>query len=326
VTPLPLPPLELAVPLLLPLPPPEPPPLPLPPPLPPPLPLPLSLGSVPPSPPLAPDPEPLLQLGMAARATSAARMRPLFIMTASLALSPLLRDVDLLCLDAGNTVVFLDHGRVARLCGALGFATDAATIERAEGQAKIALEEGRTLAPEWSRAHVAASRGWAGYVGTMLHGAGLPLDRLPAVLDALWGEHVALNLWSLVPPGLVAALDRARAAGVHVAIVSNSEGRLDALLVRLGVRASIDLVVDSAIAGFEKPDPRIFDVALGHFGVPASRALHLGDVYATDVLGARAAGVRVALVDPFEHLAGRHPDVPRVPGAGEVADALATSR
>ena len=252
-------------------------------------------------------------------------MRPLFDMTSSLALSPLLRDVDLLCLDAGNTVVFLDHRRVARLCTSLGFDTDAATIERAEGRTKIALEEGRVLAPEWSRAHVAASRSWAGFVGTMLHGAGLPPERMAAVLDALWGEHLALNLWSLVPPGLVAALDRARAAGVRVAIVSNSEGHLDALLVRLGVRASIDLVVDSALVGVEKPDPRIFAIALDHFGVPASRALHLGDVYATDVLGARAAGVRVALVDPFEHLSGRHPDVPRVPGAGEVADALAAS-
>jgi HAD superfamily hydrolase (TIGR01509 family) len=255
-------------------------------------------------------------------------MRPLFIMNESLALSPRLRlhDVDLLCLDAGNTVVFLDHGRMARLCAPFGLATNAAAIERAEGEAKVALEEGRMLYPGWSGAHVAASRGWAGFVGTILHGAGVPLDRLPAALDALWAEHLAFNLWSLVPPGLAAALDRVRAAGVRVAIVSNSEGHLDELLVRVGVRASVDLVVDSGIVGVEKPDPRIFDLALRHFGVPASRALHLGDVYSTDVLGARAAGIRVALVDPFGHLAGRHPDVPRVPGAAEVADAIAASR
>jgi len=255
-------------------------------------------------------------------------MRPLFTMTAILALSSLLRlrDVDLLCLDAGNTVVFLDHARMARLCTSLGLAVDAATLERAEGEAKIALEEGRMLWPVWSGAHVAASRGWSGFVGTILRGVGLPADRMPAALDALWGEHLSLNLWSLVPPGLVAALDRARAAGVRVAIVSNSEGHLEALLTRLGVRASIDLVVDSGLVGVEKPDPHIFEIALSHFGVPASRALHLGDVYATDVLGARAAGVNVALVDPFAHLSGRHPDVPRVPGAAEVADALAMSR
>ena len=182
------------------------------------------------------------------------------------------------------------------------------------------------LAPPWSRAHVAASRGWAGFVGTILHGAGLAAERMPDVLDALWAEHLSLNLWSLVPDGLVPALDRARAAGVRVAIVSNSEGHLDALLARLGVRGSLDLVVDSGLVGVEKPDPRIFEIALRHFDVPPTRALHLGDVYATDVLGARAAGVRVALVDPFGHLTGRHPDVARVPGAAEVADALAAPR
>jgi putative hydrolase of the HAD superfamily len=331
VTPLPLPPLELAAPLLLPAPelPPEPPPPPplLPPLPPPPLPPPL-LESLPASPAAALPAELLLQLGMAARAASAARMTPLFTMTESLALSSLLRlrDVDLLCLDAGNTVVFLDHRRLAHVCADVGFTTDAATLVRAEGEAKVALEERRALAPEWSNAHLAGARGWAGYLGTLLHAAGLPLERLPSMLDVLWQDHLALNLWSLVPQGLPQALGAARAAGVRVAIVSNSEGHLDALLVRLGVRESLDLVIDSAIVGVEKPDPRIFEIALHHFGVPASRALHLGDVYATDVLGARAAGIPVALVDPFGHLAGRHPDVPRVPGAGEVAHALAAAR
>jgi FMN phosphatase YigB (HAD superfamily) len=66
-------------------------------------------------------------------------------------------------------------------------------------------------------------------------------------------------------------------------------------------------------------------VISNRFGVPAGRALHLGDNYATDVLGARAAGMRVALVDPYGHLDGRHADVPRVPGAAEVARALAAT-
>lgn len=60
--------------------------------------------------------------------------------------------------------------------------------------------------------------------------------------------------------------------------------------------------------------------------MPPSRALHLGDTYATDVLGARAANVRVALVDPHGHARGRHLDVPRVPGAAEVADVIARTR
>jgi HAD superfamily hydrolase (TIGR01509 family) len=235
----------------------------------------------------------------------------------------LVRDIDLLCLDAGNTVIFLDHARLAALCAREGFATTAGALDRAEGQTKVALEEGSRIEPAWSQAQIASARGWAATVGTMLVLAGLAPDRAGRMLDAIWPEHCARNLWSVVPRGLAAALERTRAAGVRVALVSNSEGMLERLLDELGILSSFDLILDSGVVGIEKPDPRIFRIALDRFHVPPSRALHLGDNFPTDVLGARAAGMRVALVDPFGHLAGRHADVQRVPGAPEVADAIA---
>jgi len=268
---------------------------------------------------------PLQPSAMPASADKTARMRgpP---MNESVALEALVRDVDLLCLDAGNTVVFLDHARLAHLASAGGFRTTADTLVRAEGEMKHALERGALLHVPWSQAHRPAAQGWASTVATILSRAGAPEPHLAGLLDALWPEHCAHNLWSIVPEGLVPALGRARACGVKVAAVSNSEGMLEALFRDVGVLESFDLVVDSGLLGVEKPDPRIFQAALERTGVPASRALHLGDNYATDVLGARAAGVRVALVDPYGHLEGRHPDVPRVEGAAQVADALASAR
>ena len=315
-------PVDASVPPLLPLPLPLLPPLPLAqqPPLLPPLPPPL----LPPaSPAVAPPFEPLLQLGTAATASNPATMRLHARMSQSLALAMLVGDVDLLCLDAGNTVVFFDHARLASLAARAGFATTAGALVVAEGEAKLALERGETTDVAWSGAAAPAARGWAATVGSILTFAGAPRESLPRLLDALWPEHVRRNLWSLVPAGLVEALGRARARGAKVAVVSNSEGMLEGLFRDLGVLGALDLVVDSGVVGVEKPDPRIFHIALERFGIPASRALHLGDNYATDVLGARAAGVRVALVDPYGHLAGKHLDVPRVPGAAEVADALA---
>jgi putative hydrolase of the HAD superfamily len=238
----------------------------------------------------------------------------------------LVRGVDLLCLDAGNTIVFLDHARVARLSERLGFRVEAQALERAEGATKLALERGEALEVPWSQSALASARGWAATVGGMLVGAGLERPRLPAMLDALWPEHRANNLWSLVPPGLLDALAALRATGVHVAVVSNSEGMLERVFAQLGILAAVDLVVDSGVVGIEKPDPRIFHVALERFAVPPDRALHLGDNFSTDVLGARAAGIRVALVDPFGHLDGRHPDVPRVPGAAEAALAIVEAK
>jgi putative hydrolase of the HAD superfamily len=235
----------------------------------------------------------------------------------------LVRDVALLSLDAGNTVVFLDHARVARIVARAGFEVSVEALVVAEGAAKRALEDGSLLDVPHEDA---AARGWAAVVGTMIAEAGVPRAEVDRVVAWLWREHRALNLWSLVPDGLAPALERARASGVFVAIVSNSEGMLAPLLESVGLAHAIDAVFDSAIVGVEKPDARIFRIALDRFGVAPERALHLGDVYATDTVGARAAGLRTALVDPHAHFAGRHVDVPRVPSAAAVADALVAAR
>lgn len=242
------------------------------------------------------------------------------------ALASLVRDVDLLCLDAGNTVIFLDHARMARICAREGLAATAEELIQAEGAQKRAQEEGALVEVPWSHASSPGARSWGRTVATIVAAAGAARDSIPRLVDAMWSEHVEHNLWSLVPAGLAGALSRARAAGLRVAIVSNSEGMLVQLFDKLGIAGAFDLVVDSALVGFEKPDARIFRVALDRFGVPPERALHLGDMYATDVVGARAAGMRAALVDPYGHLAGRHADVPRVPGATEVALAIAAAR
>jgi len=241
-------------------------------------------------------------------------------------LAELVAGVDLLCLDAGNTIIFFDHARLARLCAREGFATTAEALERAEGEAKLAQERREVVTVAWSYAGRPGADGWDEMIGTMLVRAGMALHEVPAALEAIWLDHRALNLWSRVPAGLVEALIALRGTGVKVAVVSNSEGKLQAFFEELDLMRAVDFIVDSGIVGVDKPDPRIFRVALDHFGVPASRALHLGDNFVTDVGGARAAGLRVALIDPFGHLAGRHTDVPRVSGVSEVADAIARTR
>ena len=119
------------------------------------------------------------------------------------------------------------------------------------------------------------------------------------------------------------AIERVRAKGIKVVLVSNSEGMLAELFTELDIVAHFDLLLDSGIIGLEKPDPRFFQVALDEFDVPADAALHLGDIYSTDIVGARAAKMRAALIDPYGHYEGMFPDVPRAPGVVEVADALA---
>ena len=58
-------------------------------------------------------------------------------------------------------------------------------------------------------------------------------------------------------------------------------------------------MVDSQVVGFEKPDPRIFTHALSLHGSDPARTLHVGDMYAADITGARAAGLHALLLDPY---------------------------
>ncbi|MDB4946442.1 MAG: 2-haloalkanoic acid dehalogenase [Labilithrix sp.] len=238
----------------------------------------------------------------------------------------LVRDVDLLCLDAGNVVIFLDHARLATLVGEVGHAVSAEVLVRTEGQAKALAETGGLVDVPWSARQRPGAVSWGRMVGTIASLAGLDVARVPALLDLAWTSHLARNLWCKVPAGMGPALDAIRARGVRVSIMSNSEGMLDQLFADLGVADHFDLVVDSGKVGVEKPDAAIFRIAMAHFGVPEERTLHLGDTYATDIVGAHNAGIRCALIDPFDHYLGRHPDVPRVPGVVEVAEAIARAR
>lgn len=226
--------------------------------------------------------------------------------------------VDLLCLDAGNTVIFLDHTRLASVLGV----ANVETVIRVEGEAKRLAETGDLVDVDWSGRARPAAAGWGKMVGTIAHLSGTPRGEVGALLDAAWAEHVKLNFWCKVPDGLGAALDAIRAKGTKVTIISNSEGMLEALFHRLGIRQHFDSIVDSGLVGVEKPDPRIFDYALEAFGAARTHTLHLGDMFATDILGARAAGVRSALIDPYGHYEGRHLDVPRVAGIIDVARAI----
>jgi len=238
----------------------------------------------------------------------------------------LLSNVELLCLDAGNVVIFLDHERLARILRGLGFETTAAALNRSEGLAKIAIETNSMVDVAWTHRGAPGAAGWGRMLATTLHGVGVPKEALAPSLDAIWTEHVELNLWSVVPPGLRDALNALRQTGARVAIVSNSEGMLERLFRDLGIHDAFDTIVDSGVVGVEKPAPEIFRMAMDRCAATPATSVHLGDTYASDTLGARASDIRTALVDVHGHMAGRHLDVVRVPGAVEFAHALTQTR
>ena len=66
------------------------------------------------------------------------------------------------------------------------------------------------------------------------------------------------------------------------------------------------IIIDSHLVGLEKPDPRIFHLALRALDVEPSQAVYVGDTVKFDVNGALAAGLHPVHVDPFRFCDGNH--------------------
>jgi len=115
--------------------------------------------------------------------------------------------------------------------------------------------------------------------------------------------------WDQILPGTRDALERIR-RDYATAVISNADGRIDAVLRRCGIADCFQSITDSGIVGHEKPHPAIFEAALREMKAAPAESLYVGDVYSVDYLGARNAGMQAVLFD----VAGayREQDLPRV--------------
>jgi putative hydrolase of the HAD superfamily len=223
--------------------------------------------------------------------------------------------LEALFLDAGNTLVLWDHDFVLERARALGLALSPSRLARAEAAARPLLD--RVLA---SGRSTEMPDTMSAYLQCILE-VGLGADMTPAereafvsqLAPALSGSAGSDRLWSRVPSGLPESLGLLRDAGVTLMVVSNSDGSVERKLREVGLRDLFHGVVDSAVVGVEKPDPEIFRHALASSGRAPERTLHVGDLYAIDVVGARRAGIDAVLVDPHGDWDGvdcaRFPDV-----------------
>jgi HAD superfamily hydrolase (TIGR01509 family) len=130
----------------------------------------------------------------------------------------------------------------------------------------------------------------AGVVADSLGGAVAGLD--PAALTATLLDSLRFAAY----PEVAGVLRRLRGDGRRVVVVSNWDISLFEALEQAGLAELVDGVVCSAVVGVAKPDPAVFAAGLALAGVAAESALHVGDSYDEDVVGARAAGIEPILL------------------------------
>jgi HAD superfamily hydrolase (TIGR01509 family) len=222
-------------------------------------------------------------------------------------------------LDAGGVLVDPNWSRVSEALFRHGVHVAPETLAAAEPLAKRALDT-----PELVRTTSDHTRGWK-YFNLVLGQAGVALsDATDRALADLHEYHRRSNLWETVPPGVPEALARLRGLGLLLVVASNANGTVRAHFERIGLATHFDLVLDSHDVGIEKPDPEFFAHGLAAIGVRADEAVHVGDFYAIDVVGARAAGLEAWLIDVAGVNADR--DCERFPTLAAVVDRIAAER
>jgi HAD superfamily hydrolase (TIGR01549 family) len=191
----------------------------------------------------------------------------------------------------------MDYAVIAAELSRHGVRVAADAVQRAEWRARVQLDDQvfARAAGESTETQASASR----YLGYVLEGLGVT-DAAMIEKLAEWRRNYnpPVGLWTTHDPQALDALVLVRQSGLRAAAISNSNGSVRSVLDAVGLTSYLDFVVDSGEVGVEKPDPRIFELALARAGVGPSEAAYIGDFYTIDARGARSAGLRAVLLDP----------------------------
>ena len=216
------------------------------------------------------------------------------------------RPIELVTFDLYDTLVETSPPRWERFAAALersGMVADVADVLIADREAEdhYTIENGRYPIRDRSEREVQEFR--LAQTASYLTALDLPSDpeTVSMVQRHFWDETQRHGQWVYHAfdevPSVMAYL---REHGIRRAIISNADADVTEFCLRMGFADEMDLIVTSALVGWEKPDSRTFYAALDPLGVAPESALHVGDQHLSDVKGAREIGMAAALIDRYE--------------------------
>lgn len=221
--------------------------------------------------------------------------------------------IEAIFFDAGFTLVFPDLRLTLAPLASLNVQPTQEQLFDAERYAKHLLDAGHSHGDFGVDAKY-----WQTFYSRLLTKMEIPFD--DELLNALAASTRHGINWKTVRPGTEQALQQLKSR-YRLGVISNSDGTIAKLLDELGLGRYFESVTDSSLCGCEKPNARIFQIALEKFRVEPEKAVYIGDVYSVDYVGARGVGMSALLFDAAGVYAGTK--YPRVSRLSEVAAAIA---
>lgn len=221
--------------------------------------------------------------------------------------------------DAGNTLlsVYPSVGSIyAQAAEVFGLSVTHDAIENSFKElwnvtAPLVSNEGHRLSYE-------KERDWWKYLVREVFREHLHLMDFDQFFDYLYRRFAETDCWRLYEEVPV-VLQELRQRGLKLAIISNWDSRLPSLCDQLGISSFFETVVVSAIVGYEKPHPTIFQIALEQTGLSPEEVIYIGDDPYLDYQAARKIGIHSLHLDRYNRFPD-HPD--RIVSLAELMDHL----
>lgn len=166
---------------------------------------------------------------------------------------------------------------------------------------------------------------YIGYQKTMLTESGVDIPAEPDILLKIMkrSQQLSQRMKFALFDDVLPTLKTLKQQNLTLGLLTNLDTDMKPICRDLGLESYIDFTVTSGEVGADKPKPPIFLVALQKAKVNPSEAVHIGDQYQSDVLGAKGVGINPLLLDRYDQYPKVN-DCPRIHRLTEVTDYLSS--
>ena len=195
------------------------------------------------------------------------------------------------------------YGSIARQYGSTASdgAIQAAFARQFRGDGPLSIQEQK----QW----------WRDVVYRVFSEVGM-VDNFDKFFEELYDRFRDSEGWSLFPE-TKEVLTELKRRKFKLGVISNFDNRAYSVMRSLQILHFFDAVTLSSETGYCKPDPEIFDAAVGALKVPASEVLLVGDSLQDDVEAGMRAGLSAVLIDRCDRY-GPDPRVRRISSLREL--------